>query len=339
LLVATAAQQSSPTHSWRRPPKVPSTALSNGVRMPLMLLGVGTSTWMNNTSTEQVVREALLAGFPGVDTASHYLNQVGVARGIAASGVARDDLWLTTKVEGCGNSHTIPVRQGHCYNDTLNVVGQNLAQLNVERVDLTLLHSPPCVVNASWADGCGGNPASDLIYPHHCQCSERVPCSMMQEQWKALEAAYSAGRSRAIGVSNFCASCLQCIHDSARVHPHVNMFRLHVGMSTDPAGLVHATSAAGALVQAYQPLAHGDHKLFTEPAVVAIARAHGRSTAQVLLKWVVQLGHPLVTSTTNLKYMADDLDLWSWELDAQEMSTLSSLKGHADDPVGQMCVL
>ena len=59
----------------------------------------------------------------------------------------------------------------------------------------------------------------------------------------------------------------------------------------------------------------------------------------MLLKWVVQLGHPLVTSTTNPKYMADDLDLWSWELDAQEMSTLSSLKGHADDPVGQMCVL
>ena len=69
-------------------------------------------------------------------------------------------------------------------------------------------------------------------------------------------------------------------------------------MSTDPAGLVHATLAAGALVQAYQPLAHGDHKLFTEPAVVAIARAHGRSTAQVMLQWVVRLDSSLALART-----------------------------------------
>lgn len=331
---------------------VPRINLPNGVAMPAMLLGVGTATWMNDTSTASDVKEGILAGFPGIDTASHYLNQRGVAAGIAASGVARSDLWLSTKVEGCGNSVTIPVRKGSCYSDTLAVINQNLAELNTSAVDLTLLHSPPascscthgpqgwqCVANATWNEGCEGNPASDLIYPTHCKCDQPEPCAMIQQQWKALEVAYKAGHTRAIGVSNYCAKCLKCVTDVATVSPHVNMFKVHAGMGPDPAGLISATKATGAVVQAYQALAHGDHGLFHEPAVLAAAKAHGKSAAQVLIKWVLQLGLPVVTSATKVAYMKEDLDMWGWQMTSEEMQTLNQLQGHGDDPVGNMCVL
>lgn len=322
------------------PQAVPTVSLPNGVAMPALLLGVGTATWMNDTSTAQVVLNGLRAGFPGIDTASHYRNQKGVAIGVALArreGVARGNVWLTTKVEGCGNSRTIPVRQGHCFADTLAVVERNLVELSAPVVDLTLLHSPPCVPNASWVDGCMGNPASDLIYPRRCRCAEPEPCAMIREQWRALEHAYAAGKSRAIGVSNFCAACLDCLSRAATTQPHVNMFKMHAGMGPDADGLVSATRAHGAIVQAYQPLGHGDPALLRDDTLFAIARRHNRSTAQVLLKWVVQLGHPVATSTTNPTYMAEDLSLWGWQLGHDEMRAIDSLRGHNDDPSGGMC--
>ncbi len=192
--------------------------------------------------------------------------------------------------------------------------------------------------NASWVQGCGVPPLPS-IYPHRCECSDPVPCKMMQEQWRALEQAYQANLTRAIGVSNYCQRCLACIVETAHVAPHVNMIELHVGMTEDPSGLVSATKAAGAAVQAYRPLGSGDHGLFAEAAVVAAAQAHGKTAAQVLLKWAVTLGHAVVTSTTNPEYMKQDLDLWGWQLSADEMAELNSLANHTDDPTGEMCVL
>ena len=128
--------------------------------------------------------------------------------------------------------------------------------------------------------------------------------------------------------------------DVATVPPHVNMLKFHAGMGPDPAGLLTATAAAGALVQAYEPLGGGDASLFGEPVVVAAAAAHNKSAAQVLLKWVAQVGeHALVTATTDTEYMRQDLDLFDWALSADEMAALNSLGGHDDDPTGEFCVL
>ena len=185
----------------QRAPPVPTVRLNNGVDMPMMLWGSGGSTQENATSTAPAVRDALIAGFPGIDCANHYHNQVcvcvcvcvcvrvlrasasaycvsapvhdgnltyvfaasfcpydillqvGVARGIAmARPSLPHDPWLQTKVEPCGHSIITPVRPGHCYNDTLAAFEQNLVQLNVSSVDLTLIHSPPCIPNSTWAD-------------------------------------------------------------------------------------------------------------------------------------------------------------------------------------------
>jgi len=324
--------------------QMPTVTLSNGVHMPAVLYGTGTSTWMNNTSTEVAVLNGLLNGFRGIDCANHYRNQRGVAAGIArarAQGVT-GDLFVATKVEDCGNSidPRSPVLEGQCFNDTLTTFRQNLDQLNTSAVDLTLIHGPPCVANKPWVDGCVGNPAEDLIYPHHCNCSEAEPCRMMQEQWLALESRYKAGQTRAIGVANFCAPCLKCIMKVATVTPHLNQFKFHAGMpGSDPGGLISYTESQGITMMAYQALGHGDTQLFHDPVVTAAATAHNVSTAQVLLRWVWQLGHPLAVSSTNPKYMAEDLELFNWSLTRTEMDALTSLDIAPDDPTGSMCLL
>ena len=329
------------------PPPLPAagrqTTLPNGVGMPSMLLGTGATTWMDEAKTEAAVRKALLAGFSGIDTANHYRNHRGVARGIAAARAAghRADVWLQTKIEGCGNSvdPRSPVRRGSCYRDSLAVFYASLTELGVDRVDLTLLHSPPCVPGARWNEGCIGNPAQDLVYPRLCHCSAPEPCEMMRQQWKALEELYAAGRTRAIGVSNFCDACLQCIASTATVAPHVNQFQLHAGMpGADPAGLVSATARGGARVQAYRPLAHGEHSLLRDPTVAAIGRSHGKSAAQVALRWVLQHGHPLVTSSESEGHMRSDLDVFDWSLSQHEMRVLDALDTSQDVPT-VMCVL
>ena len=133
-------------------PSGPSVTLNNGVKLPLLLWGSGGPTQENSTSTAPAVRDALRAGFQGIDTANHYHNQLGVAQGIAMSGVPRDEFWLQTKIEPCGHSIITPIPEGHCYTGSVAAFEDNLEQLNVTQVDLTLLHSPPCVPNSTWAD-------------------------------------------------------------------------------------------------------------------------------------------------------------------------------------------
>jgi len=292
---------------------------------------------------------AIKAGFPGIDAANHYHNQVGVALGIKDAGVARDKLWIETKVEPCGHSIITPVRQGHCYNDTLAAFAQNLVQLDTAVVDITLIHSPPCVPNSSWADPqCMWPDQPDAVYPQNCNCKAEVPCAMMREQWAALEAMYAAGKTRAIGVSNFCAACLECLatgdvkeDGSKPMVPAVNQIQYHAGMpGNDPSGLVSYSTGKGIMVQAYSPLGGDAHAaLLGSAALKTIAAAHNKSTAQVSLRWVLQQGYALTTSTVKEDYMSEDLGAWGWKLTEEEMYTIDKLNVAPDDPVKSMCLL
>ena len=307
---------------------------------------------MNDVTTEAAVRRALLAGFDGIDTANHYRNHAGVRRGIAAArrmGHTRS-VWLQTKIEGCGNSvdSRSPVLRGSCHRDTLSVFQASLRELGVSQVDLTLLHSPPCVPGAPWVHGrddgttpgqCIGHPAQDLVYPERMDCTAEEPCRMMQQQWRALEEMYHRNFTLSIGVSNYCSACLACLERTARVRPHVNQIELHAGMgSSDPRGLASNTLAYGAHVQAYRPLAHGETSLLHDAVVSTIARAHGKTNAQIALRYVLQLGHALVTSTENAAHMRSDVDIFDWSLSPTEMATLTRLNTSPGDPT-IMCVL
>eukprot|EP00040_Diaphanoeca_grandis_P034868 m.217771 g.217771 ORF g.217771 m.217771 type:complete len:347 (-) comp33245_c0_seq3:2171-3211(-) len=322
---------------------VPTVTLNTGQKMPVMLWGSGGDTQENSTSTAPAVTLALKSGFPGLDCANHYHNQKGVAAGIKASGISPSKIWLQTKVEPCGHSIITPVREGHCYNDTLNAFQQNLEQLEVETVDLTLIHSPPCVLNASWSDGkCYWPDQPDAVYPQQCNCVAAEPCAMMQEQWRALELMFRQGKTKAIGVSNFCKACLECLSKTSTVIPAVNQLQFHVGMGGVDShdSLVAFNTERGTVVQAYSPLGGDDHAtILGDNTLKVIGVAHNKSTAQIALKWLLQQGFPLTTSTTKQSYMEEDLGVWGWAVSPHELDTLTALNISNDDPVKSMCLL
>ena len=308
--------------------------LNNGVRMPTVIYGAART---GTACRAQPRCRARAVGFGelGVDGANRYHNQIGVRDGIRASGAALK-LWLQTKVEPCG--HSI-VRDGHCYEDTQAAFTQNLQQLDVAYVDMTLIHAPPCVPNSSWADPqCRWDSA---IYPSNCNCRAAAPCSMIQGQWRALEEFIHAGLTRAIGVSNFCPACLECLAAASNTTPAVNQLQFHAGVgSADPRGLLSYNTKRGIVVQAYSPLG-GEQAgaVLSSPAAIAAGAAHGnRSSAQAVLRWVLQLGHTLAAATANPAHMLSDLDVFDFELTTKEMADIGALDVAPDDPTKEMCL-
>ena len=316
----------------------PTVRLNNGVDMPVLIYGSGGAHTQDNvTGTRVAVSLAVSSqiGFAGIDMANHYHNQIGVRDGIKASGTPRSKLWLQTKVEPCG--HSI-VREKHCYEDTLAAFHQNLQQLDVDAVDATLIHSPPCVPNSTWADAeCLWDSA---IYPHHCNCRAAEPCAMIQQQWRALEEMYRAGKVRALGVSNFCPACLECLAKASNITPAINQLQFHAGMgSSDPRKLLSYNKLRGIQVQAYSPLG-GEQAgaLLTNTAAKSAGAAHNRSSAQAVLRWVVQLGLTMTAATAKPSHMASDLGIFDWSLTDEEMTKIGALTVAPDDPTKDMCL-
>lgn len=275
--------------------------LNNGVLMPQMALG----TWQyDNATAADAIKLAFEAGFTHVDTAEDYFNQVGV--GNALKGKARDSFFLTTKSMPCSNVGSAP---GTCRNQTISDFAKDLEDLQVDYVDLILLHGP-----SHRGEG---------------KCDADV-CAADAEQWAVYEEMYKQGKAKAIGVSNYCKSCFECLLDKATVVPAVNQFQWHVGMGDDPSGFVSYGKDKGIVSQAYSPL--GDGKLVTDAALAAVGKAHGKSGAQVALKWLVDKGVAVVTKADNAEYLAQDIDMYSWELSADETAQLSANTMYPGDP-------
>jgi 2,5-diketo-D-gluconate reductase A len=268
---------------------IPTVTLNNGVVMPVIAAG----TWQYNESVaEQAVLDAFAAGFNHIDCAFDYQNQAGVARALQKQN--REDYFLTTKVPGCTGS-------GSCASAAAKQVDADLRQLGVAQLDLVLIHFPPK----------GG-------------CSKEL-CPEIQGQWAALEAAYAAGKARAIGVSNFCISCFECLFEVANTTvPALNQIEYHVGMGQDPEGLISYCQKEGIVVEAYSPLGDNTKELINGPLVTQIGKAHGKSGAQVALKWIQQQkGWTLTTKSTSPKHLVEDLDLFTWQLSPSEMDQLT----------------
>jgi len=276
----------------------PSVQLNNGVMMPLLAMG----TWQyNDTTAKDACEKAFSVGFTHFDTAHDYNNQRGVGRfwaeAVAKSG-GRSNLFLTTKVPGCGTGQG--VRPGkYCYPDTLKLFEEDLTLLNVSYVDLILLHFPPLMCSA-------------------------LTCPEIQDQWRAFEEMYAKNKSRAIGVSNYCQSCFDCLFQKAKIIPQVDQVEYHVGMGDNPIGLVTYLKSKGVVMQSYSPLGDGTSELINGPLVTSIGKNHNKTGAQVSLKWVAQKGIPLVTKADRVDYLAEDIDLFDWTLSSTEMGQLSA---------------
>ena len=264
---------------------VPTVMLRNGVEMPLVACGSGGDS---DAKAKTGVALALAAGFTSLDTAHDYGCLKGVGAALAEHGLdKRAEYFLTTKVPGCG----VPTQglQPPCFENTVKMATADIATLTGSAagyVDLLLLHFPPIT-----------------------GCSSSRDCAKIQQQWAGLEQLYAANRTRAIGVSNYCQACLECVMKNATVLPMVNQIQYHVGQGVDPSGLLTYCSDNGIVVEAYSPLAGG--KLLPWAAGDALASKYGfNSSAQVAFAWIAQRGLPFVTKSDNAAYLAEDLNLF-----------------------------
>lgn len=275
--------------------------------MPLLAAGV----WQySDTEAEASVRAAFGVGFRMVDTAFDYHNQPGVGRGVAASGIPREQVFVETKVPGCGGDAAVSTSD--CYGDTKKTLEQDLVLLNMSYVDLVIIHFPPL-----------------MAFPLRT-C--RFVCTQVWDQWRAMEEFYAAGKAKAIGVSNYCPSCFACLDGKATVYPMVNQIDYHIGMGPDPAGFKTFADQHGVVLQAYSPLGNTpwskgpNPEILSGPFTSGLAAAHGKSTIQIALKYLVQHGVSVVTKSSNPDHLAEDLDLWSWNLTAEELQQADAYK-------------
>lgn len=242
-----------------------SFTLSNGVAIPKLGLG----TWLvADDAVAGLVRSAIEIGYRHIDTAQAYGNERGVGEGLRTSGIARDEIFLTTKLAAESKSFT----------DARDRIDGSLKALDVDHIDLMLIHSP--------------QPWSEFRKGEHFLEGNL-------EAWRALEEAHAAGKIRAIGVSNFESIDLDNILENAAVKPAVNQVLAHVGNT--PFDLVDYSTSKDILVEAYSPVAHG--AVLNNRNLAAIAEGYGVSVAQLCIRYCLQLGLLPLPKTTNPAHM------------------------------------
>ncbi|MEU5327129.1 aldo/keto reductase [Streptomyces parvus] len=259
-------------------PTVPTLTLNNGVTIPQLGFGV---FQVPDDETTAAVSAALEAGYRSIDTAAVYGNEVGVGRALAASGIPREELFVTTKLWNAD--------QG--YEATLAAFDASLAKLGLDHVDLYLIHWP--------------TPAHDL-YP---------------ESWRALEKLAADGRIRAAGVSNFQPAHLSRLLETGTLVPAVNQIELHPGLQQSELRAFHA--GHGIATEAWSPLAQG--ALLKEEALVSIAERHGKSPAQVVLRWHLQLGNIVIPKSVTPERIRQNIDVFDFELSAADLDAVAAL--------------
>ncbi|MFF5767419.1 aldo/keto reductase [Streptomyces tanashiensis] len=259
-------------------PAVPTVTLNNGVEIPQLGFGV---FQVADDETTAAVTAALEAGYRSIDTAAIYGNEAGVGRALSTSGLAREDLFVTTKLWNAD--------QG--YDATLRAFDDSLAKLGLEYVDLYLIHWP--------------TPARDLY----------------RESWRALERLADEGRIRAAGVSNFQPEHLRRLMDGAALTPAVNQIELHPALQQSELRAFHGEHSIA--TEAWSPLAQG--AVLDDPAIVTIAAAHGKSPAQVVIRWHLQLGNVVIPKSVTPARIRANVDVFDFVLTDEEMAAVAGL--------------
>ncbi|MGW6358270.1 aldo/keto reductase [Streptomyces sp. NPDC055092] len=259
--------------------KVPPIILNNGVEMPQLGFGV----WqVPDAEAEKAVATALEAGYRSIDTAAIYGNEEGTGKAVAASGIAREKLFVTTKLWNAD--------QG--YDATLRAFDASLDKLGLDYLDLYLIHWPL--------------PSKDSYV----------------DTYKALEKIYADGRAKAIGVSNFLPEHLERLLSETSIIPAVNQIELHPHLQQRAAREFHAEQ--GIATEAWSPLGQGKG-LLEVPAIVAIAQKHGRTPAQIVLRWHVQLGNVVIPKSVTPSRIVENIDVFDFELDLEDIAAISAL--------------
>jgi diketogulonate reductase-like aldo/keto reductase len=261
--------------------------LNNGVEMPALGFGVF-QTPADETAT--AVAEALRVGYRHVDTAAAYANERGVGDAVRDSGLARDEVFLETKLW----------ISDYGYDSALHSFEKSAGKLGVEQIDLLLLHQP---------------------------LTSRFDLTL--DAYRALEKLYADGKVRAIGVSNFMPEVLTDLLDKTEIVPAVNQIEVHPYFQQRDLQALHAEH--GILTQAWSPIGGitfyaGGHKSTLENEVIGeIAATHGKSPAQVMLRWHLQEGRSAIPKSVKPARIAENFDVFDFELTADELAAIDGL--------------
>lgn len=261
--------------------------LANGVAIPKIGLG----TWLiDDGQADQAVKDAIAVGYRHIDTAQAYANEEGVGKGVHESGVAREDIFVTTKVAAEAKS----------YEAAAASIDASLEKLGMDYIDLLIIHSPQPWVEVNQ--------------------SENRYLDENREVWKAMEDAYDAGKVRAIGVSNFLQEDLTNILEGCRIKPMVDQVLCHIGNT--PVELIDFCRTQGIQVEAYSPIAHG--MALKDEAIASMAGKYGVSAPQLCVRYDLQLGLVVLPKTTNPDHMKSNADV-DFEISGADMEVLMNV--------------
>ncbi|QNE48174.1 aldo/keto reductase [Glaciihabitans sp. INWT7] len=265
--------------------------LNNGMSIPALGFGVFQSAPEETTAA---VEQALNAGYRHIDTAAGYGNEREVGEAIRRSGIERNDIVIETKVWV----------SDYGYDETLHAFEKSATKLGVAQIDLLILHQP---------------------MPQHFERTVQA--------YRALEQLLTDGRVRAIGVSNFMPNHLAALREQTEVVPAVNQVELHPYF-TQP-NVQRANAEHGILTQAWSPIGGitfypgwGDdtrRSMLDDETIGRIAEAHGKTPAQVMLRWHIQEGRSAIPKSTNPERITQNIDVFDFELATDELSDIDAL--------------
>ncbi|MFN2153572.1 MAG: aldo/keto reductase [Anaerolineales bacterium] len=252
--------------------------LNNGVEIPI--LGFGVFQITDPAECVRSVVDAIESGYTHIDTAASYLNEEAVGKGIQQSGVAREDLFITTKLW----------IQSNGYQGTRKAFDNSLKRLQLDYIDLYLIHQP-------YGDVYG--------------------------EWRAMEELCQKGKIRAIGVSNFQPDRIMDLIIHNQITPAVN--QIEVNPFQQQIETQKFLDEHGVAIEAWAPFAEGRNNIFQNDILLSIAAKHNKSVAQVILRWVVQRGIIALAKTTRKERMIENISVFDFKLDAQDLAAIETL--------------
>jgi 2,5-diketo-D-gluconate reductase A len=260
------------------PASIPTVTLHDGVAIPQLGFGV---FQVPPEETQRTVEEALATGYRHIDTAAAYRNEAGVGAAIAASGLPREEVFVTTKL---WNSE-----QG--YDSALAGFEKSLGRLDMDRVDLYLIHWPM--------------PGEGLYL----------------DTWRAFERIHEQGGARSIGVSNFRIEDLETLEREAEKRPTVNQIELHPRLQQPELRAWHADHDIA--TEAYSPLAQG--AVLSDETIETIAAHHEKTPAQTILRWHLQLGNVVIPKSVTPERIRENFEITDFELSEDDMAAIARL--------------
>lgn len=262
--------------------------LSNGVEVPQLGLG----TWLiKEGDAVDAVRSAIELGYEHIDTAQVYGNERGVGEGIRQSGIARDKIFVTTKVAA----------EHKDYASAMAGIDKSLQKLGLEYIDMMIIHSPQ-----PWKMV---NQSEDRYFEGNL------------EAWRALTEAYKGGKLRAIGLSNFLEQDVDNIWDHAEVKPMVNQVLCHI--SNTPLALVEYCQKKGIVIEAYSPIAHGE--ALKNEKIAQMAKKYQVSVPQLCIRYDIQLDTIVLPKTANAEHMKSNAQV-DFEISQEDMEILKNIE-------------